>query len=108
MKIAMPPPIRKPLPLTPLVDIVFLLLIFFMLSSNFLKLGHQEVGATSCPGSIQGSLQWVRNRARNWYDWTAAMHNPIGRADGVTGGDGVITSAGFAYDPDTSSPIEVI
>ncbi len=70
--------------------------------------GHQEVGSTSCPGSIQGSLQWVRNRARNWYDWTAAMHNPIGRADGVTGGDGVITSSGFAYDPDTSSPIEVI
>ena len=44
MKISNPPPIRKPLPLTPLVDIVFLLLIFFMLSSTFLKLGHQEVG----------------------------------------------------------------
>ncbi len=70
--------------------------------------GHQEVGATACPGSIQGSLQWVRNRARNWFDWSAAMHNPIGRVDGVTGGEGVITSAGFAYDPDTSAPIEVI
>lgn len=44
MKISAPPPIRKPLPLTPLVDIVFLLLIFFMLSSTVLKLGHQEVG----------------------------------------------------------------
>lgn len=44
MKISSPPPIRKPLPLTPLVDIVFLLLIFFMLSSTFLKLGHQDVG----------------------------------------------------------------
>ncbi len=71
-------------------------------------IGHQEVGATSCPGSIQGSLGWVRNRARNWFDWTAAMHNPIGRVDGVTGGEGVITTAGFAYDPDTSAPIEVI
>ena len=36
------------------------------------------------------------------------LYPPIGRVDGVTGGEGVITSAGFAYDPDTSAPIEVI
>ena len=51
-------------------------------------MGHRDVGATCCPGSIYESLQWIRNRARNWYDWTASLHNPIGRVDGVTGGDG--------------------
>ena len=71
-------------------------------------MGHRDVGATSCPGSIYDSLQSIRNRARNWYDWTASLHNPIGRVDGVTGGKGVITTAGFAYDPDTSAPIQVI
>ncbi len=70
--------------------------------------GHLEVGATSCPGAIQGQLQWVRNRARNWYDWTAAQHNPTGRVDGVTGGEGVITASGWAYDPDSNTPLEVI
>jgi hypothetical protein len=70
--------------------------------------GHREVGATSCPGAIQDQLQSVRNRARNWYDWVAAQHNPVGRVDGVTGGEGVITASGFAYDPDQNTPIEVI
>jgi biopolymer transport protein ExbD len=40
MKLESPAPIRKPLPLTPLVDVVFLLLMFFMLSSTFTKYGH--------------------------------------------------------------------
>lgn len=40
MRLESPPPIRRPLPLTPLVDVVFLLLMFFMLSSTFTKFGH--------------------------------------------------------------------
>jgi biopolymer transport protein ExbD len=58
MKIKTPPPIRKPLPLTPLVDIVFLLLIFFMLSSTFLKLGHQEL-ALATAGQASGTAKPV-------------------------------------------------
>jgi biopolymer transport protein ExbD len=40
MKIAEPDRIRKPLPLTPLVDVVFLLLMFFMLTSSFTRFGN--------------------------------------------------------------------
>jgi biopolymer transport protein ExbD len=44
MQLEQPAPIRKPLPLTPLVDIVFLLLMFFMLTSNFTKFGNVNLG----------------------------------------------------------------
>lgn len=70
--------------------------------------GHRDIGSTDCPGTIHGSLQWIRERARAWYETTAARHNPVGRVDGVTGGKGVITTSGWAFDPDTSAPIQVI
>jgi biopolymer transport protein ExbD len=44
MQLEQPAPIRKPLPLTPLVDMVFLLLMFFMLTSNFTKFGNVNLG----------------------------------------------------------------
>ena len=44
MEISKPAQIRKPIPLTPLVDIVFLLLMFFMLSSTFTKFGRLDMG----------------------------------------------------------------
>jgi biopolymer transport protein ExbD len=44
MHIEKPAPVRKPLPLTPLVDVVFLLLMFFMLSSTFTKFGDMNLG----------------------------------------------------------------
>ena len=47
MRIEAPPRIRRPLPLTPLVDIVFLLLMFFMLSSTFSKFGGIDLGRTA-------------------------------------------------------------
>ena len=47
MRIEAPPRIRRPLPLTPLVDIVFLLLMFFMLSSTFSKFGGIDLGRTT-------------------------------------------------------------
>jgi biopolymer transport protein ExbD len=43
MQIEEPGPIRKPLPLTPLVDVVFLLLMFFLLTSTFTKFGHMTL-----------------------------------------------------------------
>ena len=57
MRIGTTPPIRKPLPLTPLVDIVFLLLMFFMLSSTFTKFGMLQSGAAGegvAAGAAQG------------------------------------------------------
>jgi biopolymer transport protein ExbD len=47
MQIGKPAPIRKPIPLTPLVDIVFLLLMFFMLSSTFTKFGALDLDAAT-------------------------------------------------------------
>lgn len=38
-------PLRRPLPLTPLIDVVFLLLLFFMLASVFQKEGEIEIAA---------------------------------------------------------------
>jgi biopolymer transport protein ExbD len=43
MRIETPAPVRKPLPLTPLVDVVFLLLMFFMLSSTFTRFGDLDI-----------------------------------------------------------------
>jgi biopolymer transport protein ExbD len=47
MRIEAPARIRKPLPLIPLVDVVFLLLMFFMLSSTFAKFSSIELGGAA-------------------------------------------------------------
>lgn len=43
----------RPIPLTPLIDVVFLLLMFFMLSTTFAKFGQFGMGrsATQVPGT---------------------------------------------------------
>src|SRR3954454_17823492 len=51
MRIEPPPPIRQSLPLTPLVDIVFLLLMFFMLSTTFTKFGNLDLRGGSAQAS---------------------------------------------------------
>lgn len=53
MRIEAPARIRKPLPLIPLVDVVFLLLMFFMLSSTFAKFSSIELRAAA--GKIAGA-----------------------------------------------------
>lgn len=40
-----PRPVRRPLGLTPLIDVVFLLLLFFMLASTFQKYGEIDLVA---------------------------------------------------------------
>lgn len=69
--------------------------------------GHRDVGSTSCPGAIQNSLGFVRDRGRAWFDVSRAQHNPIGRVDGINTGPGAITTAGWALDRDTGNPIDV-
>jgi biopolymer transport protein ExbD len=49
MRIEVPAQIRRPLPLIPLVDVVFLLLMFFMLSSTFSKFGSLQLAKGSSP-----------------------------------------------------------
>jgi biopolymer transport protein ExbD len=52
MRIEAPARVRRPLPLVPLVDVVFLLLMFFMLSSTFSKFGNlQLAGASRSPAT---------------------------------------------------------
>ncbi len=52
MRISEPGQIRKPIPLTPLVDIVFLLLMFFMLSSTFTKFAALDIGTAQAGGPV--------------------------------------------------------
>lgn len=44
------PVIRRPVTLTPLIDVIFLLLLFFMLSSTFTRFG--EVPLTNAGGGV--------------------------------------------------------
>jgi biopolymer transport protein ExbD len=46
MRVGETPVIRRPIPLTPLIDVVFLLLMFFMLSSTSARFGTFGNGAT--------------------------------------------------------------
>ncbi len=48
-------PRRRRLPLTPLIDVIFLLLLFFMLSSTFLRFGAVEVSATGPSRAVSGA-----------------------------------------------------
>ncbi len=54
MQIERPARIAKPIPLVPLVDVVFLLLMFFMLSTTFARFGQLDVsrGTQSVPASL--------------------------------------------------------
>ena len=49
MRVEAPARIRRPLPLVPLVDVVFLLLMFFMLSSTFSKFGSLALAGGARP-----------------------------------------------------------
>ncbi len=48
------PFVRRPVSLTPLIDVIFLLLLFFMLSSTFSKFGEIELSQAAPGGAEQG------------------------------------------------------
>ena len=67
MRIDGPRRIARPIPLTPLIDVVFLLLMFFMLSTTFAKFGLfgmsgavREEGSETAAGAVPGVLIEVR------------------------------------------------
>ncbi len=51
MRIESRTPRRRPLSLTSLIDVIFLLLLFFMLSSTFSKYGEVELGQPAGTGA---------------------------------------------------------
>lgn len=69
--------------------------------------GHRDVGATSCPGSIHGSLGQIRNRAQEWTNWVRLTSAPLGNLDRVVPYVGGLTVIGWALDADTTAPIDV-
>lgn len=47
MRVDEPRRFARPIPLTPLIDVVFLLLMFFMLSTTFARFGHFGLGQSA-------------------------------------------------------------
>lgn len=48
---------RRSISLTPLIDVVFLLLVFFMLASTFMKFAAVPIAATGSGGPINPDIQ---------------------------------------------------
>lgn len=57
MRIERPGRLSRPIPLTPLIDVVFLLLMFFMLSTTFAKFGLFGVGAAAATQADPAATQ---------------------------------------------------
>lgn len=64
--------------------------------------GHQDVGHTECPGSVENHLPAIRTRASQWKAWFDAKRVPIGTFDGATAGVGSISVYGWGFDPTTN------
>ncbi|MEL7543536.1 MAG: biopolymer transporter ExbD [Pseudomonadota bacterium] len=57
MRLDNPAPKRVKISLTPLIDVVFLLLIFFMLASTFLKFSGTEVSGAASGGTATSAKE---------------------------------------------------
>lgn len=57
MQIDAPRRLSRPLPLTPLIDVVFLLLMFFMLSTTFAKFGIFGMTSSAIGDTTQQAVQ---------------------------------------------------
>jgi hypothetical protein len=70
--------------------------------------GHKDVGATGCPGSIYGYLGGMRARAQEWTNWILATSGPSGSVESVTmPAPGTVRVAGYAVDPGLGGPAKV-
>lgn len=71
--------------------------------------GHQDVGLTSCPGSIEGYLGQIRSRAQEWTTWVRATMAPQGAYDTlVPGVGGTLTATGWVVDLDVTGPSQIV
>jgi hypothetical protein len=66
--------------------------------------GHQDVGLTSCPGSIESSLGSITARAQSWFILSRAAMTPVGSLDAVGVGYNAVHVIGWAKDPDVDGP----
>ncbi|KLR62341.1 N-acetylmuramoyl-L-alanine amidase [Actinobacteria bacterium IMCC26207] len=71
--------------------------------------GHQDIGLTGCPGSIQNALSNITNRTQDWATYVAATLGPIGSFGGVVPNvDGTLTAIGWVVDLDVSGPTTIV
>jgi len=71
--------------------------------------GHQNVGATGCPGSIQTSLGQIQTRAQEWTSYLRATMGPVGVFDiAVAEASGSVVSAGWVLDLEVSAPLQIV
>lgn len=84
VQLALPPTSRRRISLTPLIDVVFILLVFFMLESTFLTEGEVAVAAESQGGaaSAEPPLQlelldtdwvWLNGQRVAYPQWLEAL-----------------------------------
>jgi biopolymer transport protein ExbD len=81
---------RRVLSLTPLVDVIFLLLLFFMLGSTFLRHGEIELGAAAAgPAAGEGGVRFLRvGEAELLLGAREVTLDGLAEALGGSGGDG--------------------
>ena len=84
MKFASPAPDEAQVPLTPLIDVVFLLLLFFMLAATFGELNFLELElprAAAAPETPAARLDLAVDAAGGWHlDGSALPAEPRARA----------------------------
>ena len=59
MRVNAQPARRRPLGMTPLIDVVFILLLFFMVATNFTRLGEVEIGLAGSGAPAVGEMDKV-------------------------------------------------
>lgn len=69
--------------------------------------GHGDVGATSCPGSISGHLPAIRQRAQEWTNWVRAITGPTGVLDQLSVSGSSVNAFGWVTDLDAPGPTSV-
>ncbi|WP_108659784.1 ExbD/TolR family protein [Acuticoccus kandeliae] len=96
MAIRAPHRIKRRLPLTPLIDVIFLLLLFFMLSSTFLRFAAVDI-ATTPPSATRaassGPSRTALLKLRN--DGSLALNGATVSADGLIDQLGTLKETGI-------------
>jgi hypothetical protein len=69
--------------------------------------GHRDVGATACPGSLYGNLGTIRDRAGSWYSTMDSLTSPSGAVSAVRVDRSRVDVIGWAIDPDVEVPARV-
>ena len=70
-------------------------------------IGHRDVGLTSCPGLVYGSLGSIARRAAEWFTFVEAMVSPGGSISSVKVNGSRVDVLGWAHDPDVGASARV-